>query len=184
MFDNIGKKIKLLSIIFLISGVLGSLIYAIVLWAINFSQMFLTGFLCLVLGSFSSIIFSFLLHSWGDTVENVADIKRTLLNTPNNYTTATENATTAKTTENATTAKTTENGTTAKTTENITTATSNNGYSLTEMAKKFNRQKNKTEKHTPTTIVVSKKETRADKLLALLKDGLITKEEYDEEMKS
>ena len=175
MFDNIGKKIKLLSIIFLISGVLGSLIYAIVLWAINFSQMFLTGFLCLVLGSFSSIIFSFLLHSWGDTVENVADIKRTLLNTPNNYTTATENATTAKTTEN---------GTTAKTTENITTATSNNGYSLTEMAKKFNRQKNKTEKHTPTTIVVSKKETRADKLLALLKDGLITKEEYDEEMKS
>lgn len=77
MFNDIGKKIKVLAYFGFIIGIISSIIISIILFANSQGEAYiiLFGFLSLCIGPILSWIFSWFLYAWGDVVDNVQAIK-------------------------------------------------------------------------------------------------------------
>jgi hypothetical protein len=146
MFDNIGGKIKVLSIILCCAGIISFIIVGIFL--ISKGQPFVgSGVLYMILGPILSWIGCWSMYALGEVAENTAYIKEKLSQISYKL----------KNKETAVQTKT-------------------QGYNLSAMAKNHT---------TPTdNNTVKKQKTKKEKLSELLDEGLITQEEYDEEMKS
>lgn len=91
MFKNIGKKIKKLAQFVCWIGIVCCVITGIVLLILstkNFRVFFIPGLLVLILGPVIMWIGSWVLYSWGDTVDNVQALKEKLCgkNTTDNST--------------------------------------------------------------------------------------------------
>ncbi|MCL2866655.1 MAG: hypothetical protein FWF47_02725 [Clostridia bacterium] len=84
MFKNIGGKIKGLAKAITFLGIVGSLVYAIVIWVqagklrYGGDALVGTGFLVLTVGSLASWISSLALYGFGQLIENSETIKSTL----------------------------------------------------------------------------------------------------------
>jgi hypothetical protein len=71
MFDNIGEKIKKLAVVLTVLGIIGSIIFAIILWA---NELIGAGFLALFVGILSSWVGSFLLYGFGELIDNTKEM--------------------------------------------------------------------------------------------------------------
>ncbi len=89
MFNNIGNKIKKLSIIYTIIGLVISCAVAIVCWA---NDNVLTGFIVLILGCLVSWIGSFLLYGFGELITQTTNIANSVKNKTNIIPTKLNNA--------------------------------------------------------------------------------------------
>ena len=83
MFTNIGGKIKLLAKILCWTGIILSIITAIVLFVLdsvyNMGGLFvLIGFAVIIVGCLLAWVCSWLTYSWGETVENVQAIRNVI----------------------------------------------------------------------------------------------------------
>lgn len=67
MFDNIGRKIRMLAKVLMWIGIIAFAIYGIVMFT---EEKVLAGFLIIVIGALYSWVSSFVLYGFGQLVEN------------------------------------------------------------------------------------------------------------------
>lgn len=88
MFENIGKKIKILAKVICYFGILGFVIAAIVLFVMSSDMMYGgetlvgIGFTLLILGPLFSWISSFFMYGFGELIDNSNIIKKNLAKNP------------------------------------------------------------------------------------------------------
>lgn len=71
LFDNIGRKLQTLAKILFVVGIIASIVYALILFRASFgNDALVLGVLVLVGGILGSLISSWLLHGFGEIVEN------------------------------------------------------------------------------------------------------------------
>ena len=75
MFDNIGKKIKTLAIVFTIIGMVVSISVGVFSLEANAGA----GLLIIIFGCLSSWIGSFLLYGFGELIENTTEIRKNMI---------------------------------------------------------------------------------------------------------
>lgn len=74
MYNNVGKKIKIIAIVFAILGVVASIIFGCMFFSLPNGA--LVGFLILVLGSIASFVLSLFSYGFGQLIESIHNIER------------------------------------------------------------------------------------------------------------
>lgn len=77
MFENIGKKFKVVATIIAWLGIIGSLLLGFVILLSDESTILL-GFLVIIIGSLSSWLGSFFMYGFGELIDNSKEIKEKL----------------------------------------------------------------------------------------------------------
>lgn len=173
MFDNIGNKIKILAQVVCWLGIIGSFVWGIIIMIEVESAI---AVLPIIVGPLVSWIGSFILYSWGETVENINEIKKsvcrdkdvdandnTTINTNNSFTT------TAK--------KTQDNVPYTKNDETIVLDKETFAQILKDAQKNTSTAKNNNNFTPPVTYTELTNST--DKLDELFEYGLLTSYEYN-----
>ena len=75
MFFDIGKKIKVLAGIFMVVGIIASVIMAIVMFSAGYGMEGF-GFAWLIGGSLVSVISGFFMYGFGELIDKVTEIER------------------------------------------------------------------------------------------------------------